>query len=90
MTDDDLSYMDALARKHRSGGKAVATENTTTTTPPTGEGAGMLPFVAQIAEMIRAYYEGLGTMPEPLKETLTREFAGEINRAMGSRIAGKG
>lgn len=44
--------------------------------------------VAQVANMIRIYWEGLGdTMPEPLKETLTKEFAAQINEAMGVSIA---
>ena len=54
------------------------------------------PLVAastQVAEAVRGYYVGLGDMPEPMKEQLTREFATEINRAMAVRIAqgsGKG
>lgn len=60
----------------------AAVEETTT---------GMGPLVAQVAAMVRAYYEGLGeAMPTSLKDHLTREFAAEINRAMGARIAGKG
>ena len=43
--------------------------------------------VATVAEMIRVFYEGLGPLPMALKEQLTRDFAAEINKAMGVRIA---
>ena len=41
------------------------------------------PLVAastQVAEAIRGYYVGLGDMPEPMKEQLTREFATELEK----------
>ena len=86
MSDNDWSYEAAQrVAASRNGGAAVATENTST--EQQGTATGMGPMVAQIAEMVRVYYEGLGSMPEPLKEQLTKDFAAEINRAMGNRIA---
>lgn len=50
--------------------------------------SGMAPMVKQIAEMVRVYYQGLGEeMPMALREQMTKDFAAEINRAMGARIA---
>ena len=57
------------------------------TNPQTDATSPLLAATQQMADAIRVYYEGLGSMPEPLKEQLTREFAAEIHRAMSASIA---
>lgn len=43
----------------------------------------------KVAGVIDAYYQGLASLPEPLRDRLTQEFATEINKAMGATL-GKG